>query len=208
MIKAEIGSLGKFAVFSKDGGEPKQVLLTDINGHWGQAWIEKAAQLGIIQGYSDHTFQPNKTVSRQEMVYMLVHALKPSNEATASDFADQKQIGVWAATEVAAAVGEGWVTGFGDGNFRPQANMTRAEVTAIIVRAMNLPVKQNSNGNTGFSDNESIPAWVKGYAAAAAENGLIEGRGGNRFAAEGIVTRAEAAVIIVRLLEMNEKLRQ
>ncbi|MGG1638381.1 S-layer homology domain-containing protein [Paenibacillus sp. NRS-1760] len=208
VIKAEIGSLGKFAVFSKDGGEPKQVLLTDINGHWGQAWIEKAAQLGIIQGYSDHTFQPNKTVSRQEMVYMLVHALKPSNEATASDFADQKQIGVWAATEVAAAVGEGWVTGFGDGNFRPQANMTRAEVTAIIVRAMNLPVKQNSNGNTGFSDNESIPAWVKGYAAAAAENGLIEGRGGNRFAAEGIVTRAEAAVIIVRLLEMNEKLRQ
>lgn len=138
---------------------------------------------------------------------MLVHALKPSNEATASDFADQKQIGVWAATEVAAAVREGWVTGFGDGSFRPQANMTRAEVTAIIVRAMNLPVKQNNNGNTGFSDNESIPAWVKGYAAAAAENGLIKGREGSRFASEGIVTRAEAAVIIVRLLELNEKLR-
>ena len=132
---------------------------------------------------------------------MLVRALKPSNEAAIPDFADQKQIGAWAADAVKSAVLAGWITGYSDGGFRPQADMTRAELTAVIVRAANLPVK--SGENTGFADDELIPVWAKGYAAAA-QGGLIEGRGGNRFVAEGLVTRAEAAVIIVRLLEMTK----
>ncbi|MGI2293339.1 S-layer homology domain-containing protein [Paenibacillus sp. GXUN7292] len=208
MIKAEIGSFGKFAVFAMDRtpGQPEQVILTDIKGHWGQVWIEKATQLGIVQGYSNHTFQPDKAVSRQELISMLVRALDPSDETAALDFADQKQIGAWAADAVKSAVQAGWINGYSDGSFRPQANMTRAEMTAVIVRAMNLPVK--NGGNTGFADDELIPVWAKGYAATAAESGLIEGRGGNRFVADGIVTRAEAAVIIVRLLETNERLQQ
>ncbi|QTH43714.1 S-layer homology domain-containing protein [Cohnella sp. LGH] len=103
-----------------------------------------------------------------------------------------------------SAVQAGWITGYSDGSFRPQAHMTRAELTAVIVRAANLSVK--SGENTGFADDERIPVWVRGYAAAAAQGGLIEGRGGNRFVAEGLVTRAEAAVMIVRLLEITTSL--
>lgn len=206
-INAEIGSFGKFVVLAMDREpeqpEPGHDSLTDIQGHWAQASIEQAIRLGIVQGYSDHSFRPNKSVSRQELVAMLVRALQPTKEAAATpDFADQKQIGAWAADYVRSAVQAGWITGYSDGSFRAQANMTRAETTAVIVRAAKLPVK--SGENTGFADDERIPAWAKGYAAAA-EGSLIEGRGGNRFVADGLVTRAEAAVIIVRLLEMTEK---
>ncbi len=207
-ISAEIGSFGKFAVLAMERAaeqpEPKQDLLTDIQGHWGKVWIDQAVQLGIVQGYSDRSFQPDKTVSRQELISMLVRALKPSNEATMTDFADQTQIGAWAADAAKSAVQAGWITGYSDGSFRPQAHMTRAELTAVIVRAANLSVK--SGENTGFADDERIPVWARGYAAAAAEGGLIEGRGGNRFVAEGLVTRAEAAVMIVRLLEITTSL--
>jgi len=207
-ISAEIGSFGKFAVLAMERAaeqpEPKQDSLTDIQGHWGKVWIDQAVQLGIVQGYSDRSFQPNKKVSRQELISMLVRALKPSNEATMIDFADQTQIGAWSADAVKSAVQAGWITGYSNGSFRPQANMTRAELTAVIVRAANLPVK--SGENTGFADDERIPVWARGYAAAAAQGGLIEGRGGNRFVAEGLVTRAEAAVMIVRLLEITTSL--
>ncbi|MFD0715768.1 S-layer homology domain-containing protein [Paenibacillus sp. GCM10027626] len=207
-LTAEIDVFGKYAVFAMDrisaepepGSGQKEVSLSDIKGHWAQQEIEQAVRLGIVQGYADQSFRPNQSISRQELVAMLARALKPasSNEA-APAFTDQGRIGSWALKDVAAAVQAGWITGYADGSFRPQEGITRTEMAAIIARAAKLPIAESAM--TSFSDDEAIASWAKGYINAAAASGLLKGQNKNRFVPNGIVTRSEAAVIAVRLLE-------
>ncbi|MFD0714361.1 DNRLRE domain-containing protein [Paenibacillus sp. GCM10027626] len=202
---AEIDQLGIYAVAAlKDkSAEPQPGNeLKDIAGHWGQSWIEKAVQAGIVKGYSDHTFRPDQAVSRQELVAMLVRALQPQAiGGKAQSFTDEGQIGNWAADAVAAAVQAGWITGYSDGSFRPQEGMTRVELAAVLARASASMGAEGAGQLSQFRDAEQIPAWAKGYVAAVADSSLMEGTGGGLFKPAGIVTRAEAAAIAVRLLE-------
>jgi hypothetical protein len=75
--------------------------------------------------------------------------------------------------------------------------INRAEMAALIARVMNWP-KVNITFST-FSDDESIPEWAKGHAQAALEHGVLVGRLNNTFVPFGRTTRAEAAVVMLRL---------
>ncbi len=206
-LTVEINEAGIYAVFAVDRAvDQEKVELWDIQGHWAQQWIEQAVTLGIVHGYSDQTFQPDKEVNRQEFVALLVRALKPSLEASAHKFADSQQIAAWAVDEISIAMEAGWIAGYPDGAFRPHANMNRAEMTAIVVRSLDLLEQaedEGSAGSTGFLDESSIPKWVRGHVIAAVNHDLIKGRSGKRFAANGIVTRAEAVTMMIRLLDRN-----
>jgi len=221
-VKAEITRMGKFAVFSplaQQQSEPKpgpeaeqnsspQLELTDIKGHWGQEEIQQAVKLGIVRGYDNSTFKPNQAVSRQELISMLVRALQPQPAVSKQSFTDEQHIGLWAAQDVAAAVSAGWINGYEDGSFRPHGGLTRAELAAFLMRAVGMEIELDTKDSiletTRFADEDQIPVWVKGYAATAAKMGLIKGRSGNFFAADSGVTRAEAVIMIVRLLERKE----
>jgi len=217
-MRAEITRMGKFAVFAplmQQQPKPKpeqnlspQLVLTDIEGHWGQAAIQQAVKLGVVRGYGNDTFKPNQAISRQELISMLVRALQPQAAVSKLSFTDEQHIGSWAAEDVSAAVSAGWINGYKDGSFRPHGELTRAEMTAILMRAVGLDIEADTKDSiletTGFADKDQIPAWVKGYAEAAAKMGLIKGRSGNLFAADSGVTRAEAVVMIVRLLEWKD----
>lgn len=205
LISTELEQLGLYAVLAVDGEregtEPNQPIMpefADVQGHWAQAEIKRAVQLGIIQGYSDQTFRPDQSVSRQELIAMLDRALQPQGHGEAISFIDQASIGVWAKSSIAKAVQAGWLTGYADGSFRPTAGISRAEMAAVLAKAAKLSV--GGRENTGFADDDSIPPWAKSYISAAVEGGLLQGRGDNRFAASGVVTRAEAAAITVRLI--------
>jgi len=58
---------------------------------------------------------------------------------------------------------------------------------------------------TVFADNAAIPVWSKPYVAAAYDAGLISGRGGNRFASVDMLTRAEAIVILLRVIDTSNQ---
>lgn len=210
-ITAEIKQLGIYAVFAlnrtPDKPEPVQTSeLKDIAGHWGESWIEKAVQAGIVTGYSDKTFRPEQTVSRQELVAMLVRALQPTSANQSLSFTDQAHIGKWAADAVAAAVQAGWITGYSDGSFRAQEGITRAELAAVLARAAAGMTSAGSEERLShFRDAKQIPMWAQSYVAQAAASGLMEGTGAGLFKPAGIVTRAEAAVVAVRLIEQSAK---
>ncbi|WMT39383.1 DNRLRE domain-containing protein [Paenibacillus sp. D2_2] len=208
-ITAEIKQLGIYAVFAlnrtSDKPEPVQKSeLKDIAGHWGESWIEKAVQAGIVTGYSDNTFRPDQTVSRQELVAMLVRALQPASANQRLPFMDQSHIGNWATDSVAAAVQAGWITGYSDGSFRPQEGITRVELAAVLARAAT-GMAAGSGELNQFRDAEQIPLWAQSYVAQVAASGLMEGTGAGLFKPAGIVTRAEAAVVAVRLIEQSAK---
>ncbi|WP_256762103.1 S-layer homology domain-containing protein [Cohnella sp. WQ 127256] len=205
-ITIEVNHFTKFAVFVV-GEEVKEVptettkpttSLTDISGHWAEANIKKAVNSGIVKGYSDASFKPNATVTRAEFAVMLMNALKPQVEGTALTFTDTSKIGAWAQKAVAQAVQADIIKGNNDGTFRPNAEVTRAEMAVMIARAMSL----SSEGNTvtGFADDKNIPTWAKGAVAAMKKLNLVEGKGTNQFDPTAPATRAEAVTILLKML--------
>ncbi|PUA41051.1 hypothetical protein C8Z91_01210 [Paenibacillus elgii] len=174
---------------------------TDMSGHWAESSVSEASGCGIVDGFDDGTFRPNDPVTRVQFIAMLVRAKgfdKSGSTVPASVvFADQEAIPSWAAEAVSMAAQRGIVDGYEDGSFRPDAHVTRAEMTAMTARAYNLEAGPEAELSI-FSDAADIPDWAKGYVAAARQHGFVQGRENGRFAPQEHTTRAEAAVLLLR----------
>jgi|GEM_PF-6188871 S-layer homology domain. len=174
-------------------------LFTDLEKHWAKTDICEAASLGIIEGVASNRFAPNLAVTRTEFAVMLARALQlPAieDEATLS-FQDQESIPAWARPMIKAALAEGFITGYPDGTFRPEQTITRTEMAVMLSKAMKWDTSDKQN--LAFADAASIPAWALPYVELVNERGLVQGRGGNLFVPAGTTTRAEAAVVLLRL---------
>ncbi|CAH0118985.1 hypothetical protein PAE9249_01482 [Paenibacillus sp. CECT 9249] len=192
----------------KPGCHPESHRLADLVGHWADSTMRKAACAGMVKGYPDGSFKPDQPVTRAEFTLMLMDALTqqgriaelgvgaPSNPGS---FKDQEKIGAWAQQEIAQAVASGIVQGYDDGTFRPDAPIIRAEMASMIARALQFTVE--TDALTGFADDHVIPEWAKGAAEALRQIGIVEGRGGNKFVPDGMATRAEAVVMLWRMVD-------
>lgn len=189
------------AVTEEPKPEPQSVLLTDIGGHWASSAIEQAVSLGIVGGYPDQTFKPERQVTRAEFMVMMAKALKGQAGSEKLSFKDSSSIGSWALEAIQWAVSEGIVKGYQDGTFKPNESVNRAEMAVMIARYLGLT---QPGAGTDFRDQQNIPAWAEKEIAAAAEAGIVNGRSGNRFAPQESATRAEAVMMILRMLEHAE----
>jgi len=177
-------------------------LLKDIAGHWAESAIQRAANLGIVYGNSDGTFRPQAQITRTEFVALVARALQlPLNEEPELTFTDADQIPAWARTSVSAAVKAKFVNGYEDNTFRGSQPITRAEMMTLLVRVFGL--QANSEVKLTYADVSTIPAYAQKSVAAAAEAGLVQGKGNNRFAPNDNTSRAEAVVLIIRFLDRN-----
>ncbi|QJD84724.1 S-layer homology domain-containing protein [Cohnella herbarum] len=109
----------------------------------------------------------------------------------------------WANKAVAQAVQAGIVNGYADDTFRPNAEITRAEMAAMIAKALGQSI--NAATVTGFADDKDIPNWVKGTVAAMKKLGIIEGKGANAFAPGDKTTRAESVTVLLKMLVQKSK---
>lgn len=183
--------------------EAEEVLLSDIEGHWAANAIVRAVKLGFINGYGDHTFRPEAKVTRAEFVVMLGRALQLERTTGAElQFNDAANIPAWAMNYVAKSVEDGIISGYGDHTFRAENAITRSELTAMIVRALELPLE--ADNAISFEDADQIADWAKPYVAAAAYAGVIKGKGNNQFAPNESATRAEAVILILALRDFLE----
>ena len=102
---------------------------------WGKAAINFCAQNGIITGYDDGTFQPNKAITRQEAASILRNAFKLT-ESSSETFPDDSAISGWAKESVYIVKASGLMKGdAGTGNFRPTDTIIRAEAASILMNA-------------------------------------------------------------------------
>lgn len=187
--------------------EKADITFKDVpEGFWAQEAISRAASLGIVKGYPDGTFKPQKYVTRAEFVTMLIRALEfPIDAQPVSPFKDDELIGAWAKPYVASAAASGIVVGYPDETFRPNDLLTRAEMVVIVARALELPT--NSAGQLRFADAENTPAWASPSVAAAYDAGIIKGVGNNRFAPEMSTNRAEAVTVIMGMMDYLQENR-
>ncbi|MFB9277104.1 polysaccharide lyase family 8 super-sandwich domain-containing protein [Cohnella cellulosilytica] len=172
--------------------------LPDVAGHWAEQAVRLAAQRGFVGGYPDGLFKPDAPVTRAAFSVMLAQALGLESDSSGPAFTDGEEIGAWAKEAVAAAARAGIVTGYGDGSFRPDARLTRAELAVMIARALKAEFAAEGTAPR-FADEADIPGWARGAAAAVRDRGIVQGRSGNRFAPNAAATRAEAVVMLLRM---------
>jgi chondroitin AC lyase len=173
---------------------------TDIQGHWAAQSIQDAVGKGLVLGYPDGTFKPDKPITRAELALLLAKALQLQGEESEAPVADQKAIGGWAKKAIAQLIKAGIFSGYADGYFRPNQPITRAEFAVVIARVLGLDT--SSNAGTGFADDAKIPAWAKAAIEALRLKGLMDGQQNSMFVPGGNVTRAEAVNMLIKLLEM------
>jgi hypothetical protein len=134
----------------------------------------------------------------------LIAATNVSNTAfAATGFTDFP-----AGAEVDFLIDQGIINGYEDGTFRPFNEITRAEFTAMLCRAMKKEDSAKSlAGQSGFSDVKPSN-WASGYIQWAKNNGIINGVGGGRFDPQGNVTYEQAVKMIVLAMGYEESLAE
>ncbi len=106
--------------------------------------------------------------------------------------------GHWANKYIESLASKNIIKGYGDGSYRPDQVISRAELISIIARAQNLSLAVMGE-KPDFSDYQDIPWWALEAVLAAKEHGLISGCPDGSFQADRAVTRSEMAVILARL---------
>lgn len=185
-----------------DEEELQPLNLTDIENHWAQEAMQQLSARGIISGYPDGTFRPDNPITRAEFLVMLMRLLGPEEEEAELAFVDREHIGSWAERAIAQALKLGIVQGYGDGSFRAHQQITRTEMSVMIARAIGL--SEETVEHTRFEDDEDIPSWAKAAVEAMRKQEIIQGRGNNQFVPNASATRAEAAMIMLRIISIIE----
>jgi hypothetical protein len=128
------------------------------------------------------------------LVMFLVHAMLPAS-AAAAQFPDIK--GHWAETYIVSLSGAGYINGYPDGTFKPDAPMTRAEFTTLLISSMGL--KPQAANTDSFKDISKH--WGKNYINEAAKRGvLIPSEYPEGLVPDGNIKRSEAAAMLIRAL--------
>jgi len=177
----------------------------DISTHWAKKDIEQLASKLIINGKNGSVFDPDGDVTRAEFVAMMVRALGISEIRGRQSFMDVPAR-AWYAKELGVAVTSGLVSGYEDGSFRPNAKITRAEMAAILDRAMKYAKYNVKSGvkDTSFNDESNIPNWAKGSVQLMTNEGIIKGYDDGTFKPNKNATRGETAAMIARMLRIME----
>ncbi len=155
----------------------------------------KINYLKFITGYSDNTFRPNNPITRAESAKMLSFVLdldtKSENTVVFSDLNND----FWAYDAIISLSDMGVFSGFGDGTFRPEKRMTRAEFVSAIARILKLKGK----GSAPFNDTKDH--WAGESISALYYKKVIGGYPDKTFRPDSFITRAEAVVLINKITE-------
>lgn len=183
----------------------KKYYLKDVETHWANQDIYKMYSLGLMSGYDDFTYQPNKPVTQLEVVSSLVRVLELDGKDRTPNLSNKnlKDVPDWAKTSVAIAIEENLLDG--KQKFQPNKPATRLFITNLLVQLVGNNIDERWEDATPlFKDVDNLSKEEKAILAFAALTKLVSGYNDNTFQPNKPVTRAEMAVFINRLLNYKE----
>jgi len=187
---------------------PAATAFTDLRNYgWAAPAINRLASLGITNGTTRTSYSPGKGLTRAEYMKMLLTTLGiPQADRPPGPVADVPA-GVWYAGWMYAALTHGILQPDASGRLFPAAAITRGEMAlctqyACLVAGKTMAAAEVSVLDA-FSDQEDIPEAYRGAMATLVGNKLLVGSSGRNLAPAAGLTRAETAVILVRLLDMK-----
>jgi hypothetical protein len=196
--------------FSKYAVMAYEKTFTDVTDHWAKADIELMASRHIANGMTDDTFVPEGNITRAEFATMLVRALGLELTDGNTNYVDIDS-NSWYGAYVKAANQAGLVNGMSDNTFDPNAYITREQMATMIMRAYNTLAdtdytQMETTTNIRFTDEGTVSTWAHNAVIIANDLSIINGMGDGRFAPVENATRAQAIVMIKRLLSITDNL--
>ncbi|GAB6928929.1 hypothetical protein JCM10914A_29120 [Paenibacillus sp. JCM 10914] len=168
--------------------------------HWAYEAIQQLSARLLVNGISDARFAPQAQITRAEFAALIARAMDLRPVATVA-FIDVDET-KWYAEAIQAVHAAGIVSGRDGNRFVPDAVISRQEMAMMLVKAYER--RQGTvpavSGVSAFVDEAQISAWAKASVLTAAELGLIQGKGSDRFDPQGAASRAESVQVIARLL--------
>ena len=156
ITRAEAAMIFWRLLISPEKSAPRASTFSDVGENWFAQAVNYLASIKIIEGYPDGTFGPNRSITRAEFA-AIASRFDNLTETSTNAFPDIE--GHWAKAYINSAFARGWVSGYAEDNtFRPQRNITRAEVVKVVNNMMNRRVRINDipyeirNGIIQFSD--------------------------------------------------------
>lgn len=156
---------------------------------------------GLMGGTSTTTFSPNAAITRGQIAAILYRASGSPAVSGGTRFPDVANSAYYADATRWASAG-GIVSGYSNGNFGPNNPITRQQLAAILWRYAGSPAASRGQD---FADESSISSYASTAVDWARANGVIGGKDGNRFDPNGSATRAQAAVMLHRYMELTGK---
>jgi hypothetical protein len=188
-----------------DGCTPHSPFLDVNDSQWFAPFVYRMYDLGLTTGCGGGNFCPMGNVTRAETAVFLLRAIHGSTyvppAASGTVFGDVPA-GYWAAAWIEELAAEGIAGGCGGGNFCPNNNVNRAELSVFILLAEHgSGYTPPAASGTVFND---VPAgyWAAAWIEQLAAEGVTGGCGGGNFCPTGLVTRAQISVFLIKLIEL------
>ena len=182
--------------------KPTSQTYTDVSStDWFYAAVNYVTDSGLMNGVGNGKFAPSLSASRG-MIVTILHRLEDTPAvSTATSFADVKPDSYYA-NEATWASENGIVSGYGNGNFGPDDEITREQLVTILYRYAkfkNYDVNIGEDTNISrYDDASQISEYAYAPMQWAISVGLITGRSATTLAPHGTVMRAEIAMILIR----------
>jgi hypothetical protein len=175
-----------------------------LSDHWAYAFIESIWSMGLTAGYPNGTYGPDNSVTRAEMAVFLkkgIHGSSYTPPALNGSHPFNDLAGHWAEAWMEELYDEGMTSGYPDGTYRPENQVTRAEMAVFLLKA-----KQGSSyiapAPAGGSFSDVAGHWAEAWIEQLKEEGITSGYPDGTFRPENPVTRAEMAVFLVRAFDL------
>ena len=164
---------------------------------WYYNNVMRAVELGILSGYTDGTFRPMNNITRRDFAIMLAQSLGHDNDEEAtSPFKDVADTD-YGVSSIAYLYENEITVGDSNGNFNPDANITRQEAAIMLVKAF----EATGTSSDLYADDAQIASWAKSFVYTAKAAGLMKGDDHNEFNPTDRLTRAEAASAMVNAVD-------
>jgi uncharacterized repeat protein (TIGR02543 family) len=186
-----------------------QATFSDIGNHWARETIVNLGSRLVLSGYEDGRFRPDRPVTRAEFAAFLVRGLgllgqEGAGAATFTDVSEKD----WYRDAAGTAAAYGLIRGLADGRFAGSDRITREQAMAIMARAMALTGLQGALDDDAsedemlrsFADAGEVSGWARREVAVIVRAGIVLGKDRGALAPGDMLSRAEAAVLIHRLL--------
>ena len=169
----------------------------DVTNHWAYTDIKRVYNRGWMVGESATIFAPDQELTRA-MLAVILYAMAGEPEVTAANPFSDVPAGEWYTDAIIWAAANGIVVGCGDGTFRPEMAVTRAQAAVMLCgyaafAGRDVTVRADLSA---FGDAADIPAWAQAEMQWANAEKLILGRDGKLLAPNAAATRAEMASIL------------
>ncbi len=187
--------------------EIEDISFDDLGAHWATPAVKMLAAGKYVQGMGDGTYMPEKNVTRAEFVTMAVNVLKLEEKEYDGCVTDVKAE-QWFANAIETAKTDGLLDDalFAEGAFSPDKDITREDAALIIAKVAEANGGAAEAADLTFTDAADVSAYAVEGVKNAYALGLLAGYPDGSFKPKATLTRAEASELLVRSIEVGDRL--